>query len=91
MARFIGDCTQLPAHRIHAFDASSRTITNRTFRKHIGSDEYKAFESSLGYGRDCGLVLSQDLYVTYSKGKWRGKAAVCCYWSRIHHFWIIGE
>ena len=88
-AVFIGRCDDLGAKDLGDFDDSSRDIGNRTFRKHIGREQYAAFERSQGYGRDCGLVLSADWHVSYKKGKWKGRPAVCCMWSAYHHIWVL--
>lgn len=86
---FIGTCVGLPAHLLDAFDEISSSITNRTFRKHLGHELYSDLEKGLGYGRNKGLYLSKDWHVSYTKGKWQGKTAICLFWSGIHHIWII--
>jgi hypothetical protein len=87
---FVGTCVQLSAADLDDFDDSVRQITNRTFRKHLGPDLYREFEACLGYGREIGLWLSRDYCVSYHKGRWKGKPAICCMWSSIHHIWLIG-
>lgn len=84
---FIGRCDSLRAKDLDNFDESSVPITNRTFRKYLGAEDYKQFEKVLGYGR--GLRLSKDWHVSYSKGMWKGKPAICCFWSAYHHILII--
>lgn len=88
---FIGTCVGLKAEDLHDFDDSSRGITNRTFRKFLGKEEYREFELSLGYRDGSGLVLSKDWHVSYAKGKWKGRPAICCWWSGIHHIWVINK
>jgi hypothetical protein len=87
--RFIGRCDDLSARDLDKFDESSLPIGNRTFRKAIGRDQYREFEKSLGYDRY--LRLSKDWHVSYAKGLWKGRPAVCCFWSAYHHIWVTGE
>lgn len=87
MSEFIGTCGSLPPSQLDQFDDSARDITYRTFMKHLGSEVVREFESALGYGRH--LRLKDDYHVSYQKGKWRGKPAVCCMWSSIHHIWAL--
>ena len=86
---FVGTCVSLRAVDLDAFDDSSRQITNRTFRKHLGSENYLNFEELLGYDRH--LRLANDYHVSYFKGSWRGRPAICCMRSSIHHIWLVGE
>lgn len=86
LIEFIGTCVHLRGDDINDFDDSSRSIVNSTFRKHLGN-KYLWFERSLGYNRD--LRLANDLHVSYCKGIWEGRKAVCCYWSMIHHIFVI--
>lgn len=90
MAVFVGRCDSLRAIDLEKFDDSSREISNRTFRKHIGKEMYEEFERDLGYGRSW-LLLSGDCHVSYAKGLWKGKPAVCCFWSAYHHIFLIDE
>lgn len=85
--RFIGRCDQLAAEDLAEFDDSSRDITNRTFRKYLGRETYEDFESSLGYGD--WLRMSKDFCVSYAKGKWHGKPAICCFWSAYNHIFAV--
>lgn len=87
MAVFIGRCDALRAKDLDEFDDTSRDISNRTFRKLIGSEEYLEFEEGLGYG-DC-LRLAKDWHVSYARGLWKGQPAVCCFWSAYHHIWVL--
>jgi hypothetical protein len=85
---FIGRCDALEAEDLDAYDDSSREITNRTFRKLLGSEQYLEFEKNLGYDRYLRMV--NDYHVSYSKGVWRGRKAICCFWSAYHHIFAIG-
>ena len=87
MASYVGRCDSLRAADLDAFDESSRTISNRTFRQQLGAEMYRAFEDDLVYGH--WLRLSGDWNISYAKGKWRGKPAVCCFWSSYHHIFLL--
>lgn len=85
---FIGTCVYLDANDLDEFDDSSIKITNRTFRKHLGKESYLKIEKELGYS-DNWLRLANDWHVSYAKGKWKGKTAICLFHSHIHHIWTI--
>lgn len=85
--QYIGRCDSLRGKDLDTFDDTSREITNRTFRKHLGSEAYLRFEEELGYNR--WLRLANDWHVTYAKGKWKGRQAVCCFWSSYHHIFAL--
>ncbi len=89
MAIFIGRCDGLGAKDLDEFDDTSRDISNGTFRRLIGGDEYLEFEMELGYDRH--LRLANDWHVSYARGLWKGKPAVCCFWSAYHHIWVLEE
>lgn len=82
---FIGLCTQLTAAELTAFDATSRSCTNRTFRRKLGKEQYDDLESLRGY--NSALRLRDDPCVYYVVGKWKGRKAVCMFWSEIHHIY----
>jgi hypothetical protein len=79
---FVGTCVHLRADDLEEFDDSSREITYRTFRRHLGSlvDELD---------RSFGVPLRTDWHVSYLRGKWKGKAAICLMHSQIHHIWLL--
>lgn len=87
MIEFIGTCVHLPVHRLDEYDESSRDITHRTFRKHVGPEMATQINTEMGYGDCPRLSLATDWSVSFSKGKWRGKKAVCVMHSSIHHIW----
>ncbi len=87
MISFIGRCDQLECSDLEAFDESAESISNREFRQLLGSDRYQEFEKSLGYGK--WLRLSKDWHVSYERGEWMGKPAICCHWSAFHHIWTL--
>lgn len=80
-AQFIGTCVTLRAHELDRFDDSSREITYRTFRKYIDKETIQSFGSNPS--------LRQDWHVSFFKGRWRGRPAVCLMHSSIHHIWTI--
>lgn len=80
---FVGTCVHLRAADLDNFDDSSRDISYRTFAKYLGREEIRELNKSFG------VPLSQDWAVSFKKGKWRGKKAICLYHSSIHHIWTI--
>ncbi len=84
-AEFVGTCVELPLRHLDAYDDSSRSISHETFRRHLGAELVLELEQHMGYGK--WLRLKDDHAVTYSRGKWRGRKAVCMMHSSIHHIW----
>jgi hypothetical protein len=80
---FIGTCVNLPAEKLEEFDDSARTITYRTFAKHIGR------EGVLEINGWAGVPIHKDWHVSFERGKWDSKPAVCLHHSVIHHIWTI--
>lgn len=78
---FVGTCVGLKAEDLFDYDDSKRYITYRTFLKHVGKDIVKELNESFG------VPLHKDWHVSFSKGKWKGKPAVCLHHSGIHHIW----
>jgi hypothetical protein len=92
--QFIGRCTDLNAVDLGSYDDSSRSITVQTFRRHFGV-KFRLLERDLGY-RDwnlslykSGLSLRTDQAVRFTKGMWKGRPAICCHLSGIHHLWSL--
>lgn len=83
MKHFIGTCVELPAYHLNEYDDTARDITYETFRKHVGGDTTKELSESFG------VPIGSDWAVSFSKGKWKGKPAVCMMHSSIHHLWAI--
>jgi len=94
-ARYVGRCDQLNANDLYDYDDSERSITARTFRRHLGAEAYRGVEIALGYRSQDGLLvnpgltLASDFAVSFGKGRWRGRPCVCCHWSAYHHIWLI--
>jgi hypothetical protein len=55
---------------------SGRSVTRATFRRNVGADVLKNFESMMGYpfGK---LTMAKDYAVSYSRGKLHGRRV---YW-----------
>lgn len=81
MATFVGTCVGLPARFLDEYDDTAREICYRTFLRYVGKDVVAEF------GRN--PPLRQDWHVSFSKGRWRGKPAVCLMHSSIHHIWYV--
>jgi hypothetical protein len=84
---FIGTCVGLRCEDLNDYDDSSRDIGYATFLKHVGKDLIRELERDFGYKRP--LTLKSDWHISYSKGKWKGKPAVCMMHSSIHHIWTL--
>lgn len=80
---FIGTCVQLKAGDLDKFDDSSRDITYRTFRKHVGGETVKEINEWAG------VPTHKDWHIRFKRGKWRGKPAACLMHSSIHHIWQL--
>lgn len=80
---FIGTCVNLRAKDLNDFDDSSFIITYETFRKHVGGEVTKKLNESFG------VPVGTDFAVSFRKGKWKGRKAVCMIHSGIHHLWYI--
>ena len=93
--QYIGTCVELKELDLHAYDDTERAIASRTFARYLGSQLWRALEQRLGYrdtdGRliNSGLSLHSDFAVRFGRGLWKGKPAICCHWSHIHHLWLL--
>jgi len=85
---FIGTCVELRAPDLHDYDDSSRAIQYATFRKHVGTEIVQEINEWAGWP---GTHFSRDWHILYSKGKWKGKPAVCMMHSSIHHLWYLPQ
>ena len=94
-ARFVGRCDNLEAEHLDDYDQSERSITARTFQRHLGAEACRDLEIELGYRSSNGLLttpgltLASDYAASFGKGRWRGRPCVCCHWSAYHHIWLI--
>lgn len=88
MIEFIGTCVSLPVRDLDAYDDSARDIGYARFRHYVGREVIDEMNAALGY-KGSGLTIKKDFHISYSRGKWRGKKAVCMMWSSIHHIWLI--
>ncbi len=80
---FIGTCVGLPAAELEAFDDSAKEITYRTFLRHVGGEIVRELDAAFG------VPLRRDWHVSFERGKWQGKPAVCLHHSGIHHLWYL--
>ena len=80
---FIGTCVGLEEKDLNDFDDSSHDISYRTFVRYLGRREIRDLNKSFG------VPLSRDWHVSFKKGKWRGKKAICLFHSAIHHIWTV--
>jgi len=83
MITFIGTCVGLPAPKLEAFDDSAREITYRTFLRHLGKDLVDDLDRSFG------VPLRKDWHISFERGKWEGRPAICLHHSGIHHIWSL--
>lgn len=83
---FMGTCVGLHANDLHDYDDSSRNISYQTFRKHLGKKVMNEINAWAGWP---GTHFSRDRHISYSKGRWKGRKAVCMMHSSIHHIWTI--
>jgi hypothetical protein len=81
--QWIGTCVHLGVDGLDAFDASSREVTYRTFRRLLGREIILDLDARLG------VPLRRDYNVRYATGRWEGRRAVCLYHSCIHHIWTL--
>lgn len=81
--QWVGTCVGLREQDLNDFDDSSREIKYRTFLKHLGREIVRELDLSFG------VPLRRDWGVSFEKGKWRGRPAVCLFQSSIHHIWLI--
>lgn len=80
---FIGRCDSLSARDLGAYDDSAKSISYRTFCRIVGCGLIPQLT------RDFGVPLYRDWHVSFSRGCWRGKPAVCLMHSAYHHIWVI--
>jgi len=80
--QFHGTCIGLRPDDLEAFDDSARQINWRTFKSHVGAEQFREIEQANG------VPLSKDWSVSFFKGRWRGREAVCMMQSAIHHIYL---
>jgi hypothetical protein len=83
MLHFIGTCVELQANDLDDFDSSAREISYKTFRKHVGPEIIRELNEAFS------VPVGKDWAVSFEKGKWKGKPAVCMHHSCIHHLWEL--
>jgi hypothetical protein len=83
MTSFVGTCVGLRADDLDDFDDTARSVTYKTFLRHLGGKIVRELDKSFG------VPLRRDWHVDFQVGRWRGKRAVCLMHSRIHHIWTI--
>ena len=88
---YVGCCVQLNGRHVTDMVDQSRTITDRTFRKHITKGQYNELELALGYRNGTRLFLSTDYAVSFSKSKYRGRPCVYVTWSAIEHVFAVRQ
>ena len=86
LVTFVGTCVGLGYRDLDDYDESERTITYRTFRKHVGVEVCREINEWAGWP---GTHFSNDWSISYGKGRWKGKPAVCMHHSLIHYIWLI--
>ena len=80
---FQGTCVHISALFIDEFDGTAREITYKTFLKHVGRDIVREINEWVS------VPIHKDWTVSFEKGKFKGKKAVCMHHSLIHHIWTI--
>jgi hypothetical protein len=83
MPHFIGTCVHLDAQDLEEFDDSARSITYRTFARHVGREEITELDRAFG------VPLRRYWHVSFECGRWKGAPAVCLHHSGIHHLWKL--
>jgi len=82
MKRFITDCVGCPGpnpgEAIRAMVDNARSITRRTFLRHVSRRDLEIFEKELNYeGHPSqGMTMAQDWHVGYYKSVFREKPVV---------------
>jgi len=82
---FVTNCIGSDSQSIRDLVESEKSITLRTFREHIGLQQWKELLETLGYDRY--LPISRDWHVGYYKGVYQGLPAVFLRHSAIE--WIF--
>lgn len=82
-AQFMGTCVSFGAEEIHSYDDTEKTISYRTFARHLGRELMKEINSWFG------VPLSRDWHVSFGKGVFKGKPVIVLHHSRIHHFFAL--
>lgn len=86
---WVGTCVGLREQDLNDYDDTEREIGYATFLKHLGRERMRELNEQLGYRRGEKLQIGTDWHITFSRGKWKGKPAICMMWSSIHHLWKI--
>lgn len=86
-ARFVGRCDELPGSDIEYMVDNATDISNRTFRRLIGNEEYRRLENYPGYDRY--LRMADDDLVSYGYSTFQGQPAVYADQSAIEHVFVL--
>ena len=82
---FIGTCVGLPQSSLEAYDETERDISYRTFRRHVGGDVVREIDEAVG------VPVGKDWHVSFGRGIYEGKPAVCMHHSAIHDLYALPE
>jgi len=84
---FTTRCVESTRDDIEVLEENRRQITLKTFLKYLADGEADHLFHRLGYavGREKGLRISNDRYVEFYKGIFRGKPCVELLWSEIDY------
>ena len=88
-ATYVGRCVELEGCDISEMVEGSTSISNRTFRRLIGSENYRWLEDMLGF--DKYLRMANDWAISYAYGTYKGQPAVYADWSAIEHIFVLDQ
>jgi len=85
--RFVHTCVESTSDDVDAMIEQAQDVPMRTFRRKIGSEQYRELEATLGYDRD--LRLANDWAVSTHQSIYRGVPAYYLVWSGIEHIFTL--
>ena len=90
-ATYETNCVSSDRESITALIDAERTITRRTFLRHVDRASLREIERALGYEAhpSRGLTMAGDCHVTYHASTYQGRACVYFCWSAIEHIFTV--
>jgi hypothetical protein len=87
MYHYVHSCPSSTYEDIQALQASESSISQRTFQRKIGNEQWRRLTAELGYDRH--FPISKDWHVGYYEGVYRHVPAVFLRHSRIEYIFTI--
>jgi hypothetical protein len=86
---YIGNCVQLPGHKIQDMVDEAIEVEYEDIRKHLHQKELRLLFPGYDWETQGGLQLHNDHYVRFCSSKYDGKNCIYIEWSAIEFVWEV--